>query len=176
MRTVVETPDGPLPFQHYFVRDHCEPIVTGFRFDGIDNALPCPAFLAELADSELAAVIICPSNPFISVDPILNLSGIRNALRVCAAPVIAVSPIIAGAAVKGPTAKMMQELGLPLTASAVARYYGDLLDGFVLDERDSADAADLPIPVCVTKTLMTTLQDRENLARDVLEFAADLAR
>ena len=175
VRTIVKTDHGLLPFQHYFVRDRCTPVVKGFRFDGIEKALPCPQFLASLSDAELGAVIICPSNPFISIDPILSLNGVKKALRAASAPVIAVSPIIGGAAVKGPTGKMMRELGLPLSANAIAGYYGDLLDGFVVDEKDADESKQLSIPVRVTKTLMTDLRDRENLAREVLAFSAELA-
>ena len=117
--------------------------------------------------------MICPSNPFISIDPILSLPGIRNALRECAAPVVAVSPIIAGRAVKGPTAKMMAELGLPVGAAAVARHYGDILDLFVADKADANEARGLGVPVVPAPTLMQSMADREALARSVLA-AADL--
>jgi LPPG:FO 2-phospho-L-lactate transferase len=115
--------------------------------------------------------VICPSNPFISIDPILGVPGVREALRACDAPVIAVSPIIGGKAVKGPTAKMMAELGLPVDTAAVARYYGDILDLYVADEADVDEVADLGVPVRVARTLMSSLEDREALARVVLETA-----
>ncbi len=113
-------------------------------------------------------VVICPSNPFISIDPILSLPGVREALRSCRAPVVAVSPIIGGKAVKGPTAKMMAELGLPVGAAAVAHHYGDLLDHYVIDEADIAATENLHLPFTATRTLMETLADREALARVVL--------
>jgi LPPG:FO 2-phospho-L-lactate transferase len=175
--TIVETPDGPLDFQHYFVREQCKPPVTGFRFDGMAAARPLPGFLRALEDPELAAVIICPSNPFISIDPILALPGVRAAMAACPAPVIAVSPIVGGRAIKGPTAKMMGELGMPATAAAVAAHYGDVIDGFVIDHADAATADDLGaagLRVHVTKTVMESLADREALAREVLGLAAKM--
>src|SRR5690606_4706911 len=125
VRTVVETPDGPLPFQHYFVRLRCEPVVTGFRFEGAAAARPSPALAQALADPHLRAVVICPSNPFISIDPILAIPGVTEALRQVAAPVVAVSPVVGGAAVKGPTAKMLSELGFEVSAATVARHYAE---------------------------------------------------
>ena len=118
MRTRVHTATGWLDFQDYFVRRRCEPVVRELAFEG--DAQPQPAFLAALTDPALTAVVICPSNPFISIEPILSLPGVRAALLACRAPVVAVSPIIAGRAVKGPTAKMMTELGLDPSARAVA--------------------------------------------------------
>ena len=140
VRTMVATPRGELAFQHYFVRDRCEPQVTGFRFAGIECARPSDALAAALADPELASIVVCPSNPFVSVDPILAVPGVEDAVRSCAAPVVAVSPIVAGAALKGPAAKMMRELRMPVTAIEVARHYArrGLLDGFVLDRQDQS--------------------------------------
>ena len=120
--------------------------------------------------------MICPSNPFLSNEPILAVAGLREAIASCAAPVVAVSPIIGGRAVKGPTAKMMSELGFTVSAAAVARRYGDLLDGYVLDRADAANAAELGIPVTLAHTLMATLADREDLARRVLASADALAK
>jgi LPPG:FO 2-phospho-L-lactate transferase len=120
-------------------------------------------------------VIICPSNPFISVEPILAVPGMRQALSVCAAPIIAVSPIIGGRAVKGPTAKMMVELGMTPGAAAVAKRYGDLLDGYVMDVGDVEEAAYVTPRVTLAPTLMTNLAEREQLARVVLEAADALA-
>jgi LPPG:FO 2-phospho-L-lactate transferase len=175
VRTRLLTAEGWLDFQDYFVRLHCEPKVEEIVFTGADKARPQPDFLAALSDSDLRVVVICPSNPFISIDPILAVPGVRAALRDCRAPVIAVSPIIGGKAVKGPTAKMMAELGLPVDAAAVARHYRDFLDVYVADEADAAAVAGLDIPVVLTSTLMVTIDDREALARTVLA-AADRAR
>ena len=120
-------------------------------------------------------MIICPSNPFISVEPILAVRGIRESLSACVAPVIAVSPIIGGRAVKGPTAKMMTELGITPSAAAVAKRYGDLLDGYVMDTADAQEAAQIAPKVTLAPTLMTNLEEREQLARVVLEAADALA-
>ena len=171
VRTRLRTAEGWLDFQDYFVRQRCAPVVREIAFANADEARPQPAFLTALADKNLRAVVICPSNPFISIDPILDLAGVRDALRASAASVIAVSPIIGGKAVKGPTAKMMAELGLPVDAAAVARHYGDILDFYVADETDAAEVRGLGIPVIFARTLMLSLDDREALARVVLEAA-----
>ena len=138
------------------------------------SAAPSPGFLAALRDPALRAVIICPSNPFISIDPILSLRGVRDALQTSAAPVVAVSPIIGGQAVKGPTAKMMRELGLSVTAATVGERYADFLDGYIVDDRD-ASGLNLPgVAIRATKTLMQTLDDRKQLATAVLGLADEL--
>ena len=173
VRTRVQTAAGTLAFQHYFVRDRCAPAVTGFDFAGAATARPYPAILDRLADPSLAAIFICPSNPYVSIDPILSVPGLRNALVDAAAPVIAVSPIVDGAAIKGPTAKMMQELSVPASAGAVAAHYTGLIDGFIIDERDAGAQAQieaLGIETTVAQTVMLTLDDRIALARIALEF------
>ncbi len=171
VRTRVRTPDGWIAFQDYFVRRQCAPVVRELAFDGAATARP--SFLSALSDPRLQAVVICPSNPFISVEPILAMPGVRAALRRCGAPVIAVSPIIGGRAIKGPTAKMMHELGLEVSAASVAWRYGDLLDGYIVDHAD-ADAEVRGPRVFAAPTLMTTLGEREALARVVLDAAAAL--
>jgi len=173
VRTCLQTAEGWLDFQEYFVRLRAEPIVREISYAGASEARANPGLLAALADESLEAVVICPSNPFLSIDPMLSLPGVRAALRACRAPVIAVSPIVGGKAVKGPTGKIMGELGLPIGAAAVARHYEDILDLFVADEADMDDVAELGIPVKLARTLMVTLEDREALARAVLT-AADL--
>jgi len=174
VRTMVHTPDGTLAFQHYFVRDRCAPSVTGFSFKGIEQARPNPLILKWL--DQATGIVICPSNPFVSVDPLLGLPGMRAALKRCGAPVIAVSPIVGGQAIKGPTAKMMQELRVPATAAQVAAHYGDLLDGFVLDQQDrDLDGALAPATI-VAQTVMLTLADRVALADTVLGFIETLRR
>jgi LPPG:FO 2-phospho-L-lactate transferase len=172
VRTMVQTAEGELEFQEYFVHRRCEPAVTGFRFAGLGMAWPTPAVLNALDDAE--AIIFCPSNPFVSLDPILNLRGVRE--RIKAKGAVAVSPLIGGQAVKGPAAKMFKELGLEVSAAAVARHYADLLMGFVLDAVD----ADLrptittdTLTVLVADTLMRSTADRARLAREVLDFATD---
>jgi LPPG:FO 2-phospho-L-lactate transferase len=171
-RTRVRAETGWLDFQDYFVRRRCEPVVQELAFEG--DGLAQPELLRHLADPDLAAVVICPSNPFISIEPILSLPGVRAALNACPAPTIAISPIIGGRAVKGPTAKMMAEIGLDPSARAVAEWYGDLLDGYIVDHADAADMAGLHPRIFVTKTLMLTLEDRETLARVVLDAAASM--
>ncbi|MFA7552933.1 MAG: 2-phospho-L-lactate transferase [Spongiibacteraceae bacterium] len=178
VRTKIKTISGELAFQEYFVRDQCAPAISGLYFEGLDQAVPHPELMAILASERLAAIIICPSNPFVSVDPILKLDGVGEAMRNSAAPVVAVSPIVAGMAIKGPAAKMMAELNMPVTALAVAAHYGDLLDGFIIDKSDQHLApaiAQLDIKVCCVPTVMKTLEDRLNLARDVLAFAGTLS-
>jgi LPPG:FO 2-phospho-L-lactate transferase len=175
VRTRLDTDCGRLDFQDYFVRLRCEPKVHRLDFAGSETARPHPDFLAALADPGLGAVILCPSNPFISIDPILSIPGVRAALRDCPAPVVAVSPIIGGKAVKGPTAKMMKELGLPVDAAAVARHYRDFLDVYIADETDRDALSGLDLPVVLAPTLMTTLDDREVLARVAVD-AADRVR
>jgi LPPG:FO 2-phospho-L-lactate transferase len=176
VRTRLRTEEGWLDFQDYFVRRRCAPRVLGVTYDGVATAHAHADVLAALADPSLRAVVICPSNPFLSIEPILAVSPMRAAIARAAAPVVAVSPIIGGRAVKGPTAKMMSELGLEVSAAAVARRYRDLLDAYLLDRADAAEAGKLGIPATLTHTLMTTLADREDLARHVLASADALAK
>jgi LPPG:FO 2-phospho-L-lactate transferase len=171
VRTRLLTDQGWLDFQDYFVRQRCAPEVRGIVFAGAASARPHPDLLAALADADLRLVVICPSNPLISIDPILSLPGMRDALHSCRAPVVAVSPIIAGKAVKGPTAKMMAELGLPVDAASVAQRYRDIIDHYVLDAEDAGADTGLDIPVTAARTLMATTADREALARVVLAVA-----
>jgi LPPG:FO 2-phospho-L-lactate transferase len=175
LRTIVHTPDGPLSFQNYFVRERCEPSVTGIVFDGAEDARAQPEVLRALSDPSLQAVVICPSNPYLSLDPILAVPGFRAALAACPAPVVAVSPLVGGRAIKGPTAKIMAEMGIDATAQSIRAHYGDLLDGFVLDVEDAASAGSFDLPTLVAQTVMRTLEDRERLAQAVLEFARDVA-
>jgi LPPG:FO 2-phospho-L-lactate transferase len=173
VRTLVHCDAGTLAFQHYFVRERCAPRVSAFSFDGAAQARPAPGVLEAINDPQLRGVVICPSNPFLSIDPILSVPGLREALRDCAAPVIAVSPIVAGLAIKGPTAKIMKELALPQTAAAVAAHYGDLIDGYIIDATDDALAAQIAaqkLRVISAQSVMVTLDDRINLAHTALEF------
>jgi len=171
VRTRVRSDEGWIDFQDYFVRQQCRPIVRELAFDGVDKARAQPDIISTLGSGKVRAVVICPSNPFISIEPILAVPGLRTALAGCGAPVVAVSPIVGGRAVKGPTAKMMQELGLPVSAASAAERYGDLLAGYVVD---SADTEGVRAKLHVAPTLMTTLEDRERLARAVLGFADSL--
>ena len=165
VQTLVETDAGTLAFQEYFVRQQCRPRVHAVRFAGASAARAQPLALEALAVPELAGVIICPSNPYLSVDPILAVPGVAEALRTCDAPVIAVTPIIGGKAVKGPTAKIMDELGLAVDAATIVRHYSGLISGFVLDEMDADQEAGLGVPTLVTNTMMKTLDDKIALAQ-----------
>lgn len=174
--TRVQTVDaGVLPFQEYFVKRACAPRVTGFQFAGVERATPPRELMEWVSWPDLRAVVICPSNPFISIDPMLAVPGLREALGECGAPVVAVSPVIGGRAVKGPTAKMMAELSLPVSAASVAVHYGELLHGFVLDEADAALAGRLDVECRVASTLMRSDADKRALAEVVLGFADSLS-
>jgi LPPG:FO 2-phospho-L-lactate transferase len=172
--TIVDTVEhGELAFQEYFVHQHCQPEVRGFRFEGIEKAQPAPGVLEAIRKAD--AVVFCPSNPWVSVDPILNLADMRPALA--GKCVVAVSPIIGGQTVKGPAAKMIAELGLEPSALAVASHYAGLLSGFVIDALDTAQADEiqqLGIKPLVVPTLMKNSPDRERLAQDVLHFVERL--
>jgi LPPG:FO 2-phospho-L-lactate transferase len=175
VQTWVYTNDEELPFQEYFVRRQCHPQVTGFRFQGAELAQPAPGVLEALTTADY--VVICPSNPWVSIDPILIVKGIRPAVE--NKLVIAVSPIIRGEAVKGPVAKMYSELGIEPSALAVARHYGGLLSGFVLDNQDFAQSeviTTLGIRVLSTDILMKTVKDRLRLAEEVLAFCHKLSK
>lgn len=177
VRTMVRTDIGELPFQEYFVKNQCAPKVTGFQFAGVNDAKPNPLLMDALRDPRLEAVIICPSNPFISIDPILAIPGLREDLRACSAPIIAVSPIIGNRALKGPAAKMLRELGLDTSAAAIADHYGDLLQGFVIDSQDIDLANKLETKsrrVHATNTIMKSLEDRVTLARETFAFASQI--
>jgi LPPG:FO 2-phospho-L-lactate transferase len=175
VRTFVDTDAGPLAFQGYFVREQCRPVVRRLRYEGANIARPTPQMLQALGAPDLAGIIICPSNPWLSVDPILAVPGLREAICISGAPVIAVSPIIGGKAVKGPTAKIMAELGIAPDAASVAHHYAGLIDGFVLDAQDAALAAQIAGPTTVTNTLMRTLDDKVALARHCLSLCDQLA-
>jgi LPPG:FO 2-phospho-L-lactate transferase len=164
VRTIVETDAGVLAFQEYFVREQCRPRVRAIRFDGRSEARAQPGALEALAAANLAGVIICPSNPYLSIDPILAVPGLAAAIRACDAPVIAVTPLIGGKAVKGPTAKIMDELGLDADVSAIMRHYSGLIGGFVLDREDAHREPTMPVPTLVTNTMMRTFDDKLALA------------
>jgi LPPG:FO 2-phospho-L-lactate transferase len=153
----------------------CEPRALSIRFVGSGDASPTADVLAALASPALQAIVLCPSNPYLSIDPLLAMPRLRESLLKRAAPLIAVSPLIGGHAVKGPTAKIMQELGVPLTPGAIYEHYRGLLDAMVVDRADADSAAGLPIPIFATATLMTSLDDRIRLARFVLDSARTLS-
>ena len=171
VRTRVLTPEGWLDFQDYFVRRQCQPAVREFMFSGAQTARPQPEALAALQRRDLRAIVICPSNPFVSVEPILAVPGFRLALQQTEAPVVAVTPIIGGKAIKGPAAKMMTELGLDVSPAAVARRYAGLIDAFVVDQTDPVPEALPGVTFVRAATLMSSVEDRLGLARAVLRAA-----
>lgn len=173
VRTIVDTDQGELPFQEYFVARACEPRVRGFRFAGIESASAAPGILEAVAAADL--IIMCPSNPWVSIAPILSVPGIRE--TVARKTVIAVSPIIGGKALKGPAAKMFSELGIDPSALAVAKYYGSLLRGFVFDDVDSSYSTairELGIMPFAAATIMQDRASRAKLAGQVIEFGRSL--
>ena len=177
VRTIVHTSEGALEFQHYFVRRRCEPELRRVEFFGAESAGPSPAFSAALCAPLLDAVIICPSNPYLSIAPILGLSGVREQIKALEVPLVVVSPIIGGKAVKGPTAKIMRELGCEPSSLEVARFYSGIADGIVIDECDQALAYDieaLGLSVHVVPTLMRSRNDQLQVAQSTLNFASTL--
>ncbi|MET4806061.1 2-phospho-L-lactate transferase [Limibacillus sp. MBR-115] len=176
LSTVVHTASGPLAFQEYFVREGCAPVVEALTYWGAEAAAPSPKALDLLNDDGLEAVVICPSNPFLSIAPMLAMPSFRDALAKCRAPVVAVSPLVGGDAVKGPLAKIMHELGLPRTQRSLVEYYGDLVDCWVVDNSDAVEARGIPLPVLVAKTVMHDEASRAHLAAEVLDFVLSLPR
>lgn len=168
--TRVITDEGELGFQDYFVRRRCVPRVHGIRFEGAESAGLSDAVRAAFASPELECIVIAPSNPWLSIDPLLAIPDLHDALGSATVPVVAVTPIIAGKAVKGPTAKVMQELGIEVSPLSITKHYGDLLDGFVLDSRDAALSDRFTLPVQMTDTLMTTPEDCDRVAHCALQF------
>ena len=171
VHTRVLTAEGWLDFQEYFVHRQCRPAVREFMFAGAETARAQPDALTALERRDLRAIIICPSNPFVSVEPIFAVPGIRAAIQQSHAPVIAVTPIIGGKAIKGPAAKMMAELRLDVSGDAVARRYAGIIDGFVVDDADPLPESWQDIKFFSAATLMTTAEDRLRLARAVLQAA-----
>jgi LPPG:FO 2-phospho-L-lactate transferase len=179
VRTLVHTDEGDMPFQHYFVGRQCEPAVSGFNFEGITGARPNRQLMQVLQGEPPAAIVVCPSNPYVSIDPILQIPGLWLALRDSPTPVVLVSPIVNGAAIKGPTAKMMGELGVPVTAEGVAQHYctryPGLVDYFVVDDSDAALAPAieaLGVAPAVAPTVMKSREDKQRLARFILQLGA----
>jgi LPPG:FO 2-phospho-L-lactate transferase len=168
--TMIDTRDGLLPFQTWFVKERWQPVVRAVCLPEDVRATPAVMHALEYADY----VIIAPSNPFVSIDPILNVYPIREMIMDLPRAVVAVTPIVGGKAIKGPAAKMMAEMGLPVNAAAVAHHYGTLLDGFVLDQQDAQQAADFEVETLVCDTIMADGQKRAHLASAVLSFALEI--
>lgn len=174
VRTQVRTEAGWLDFQHYFVREQCRPEATAVRFAGTPGARPSPGLAEALARPDLSAVVICPSNPYLSVDPILAVDGVRDALAGVRVPRIAVSPLVGGKAIKGPLSKLLAELGKPAGNAAIADHYTGQIDHLVIDRADDHEADGLRkggLCVTVTGTVMRAEDDRERLAREILSLA-----
>lgn len=176
VRTRLQTDEGWMDFQDYFVRRRTEPRVQAVEYAGAAAAAPAPGLLEALSDPALRAIVICPSNPLLSIGPILAVPGLREALLARHVPAVAVSPLIGGAAVKGPTAKMMGELGQEASAAQVARGYEGLIDAFVVDPADAHGRYPRGLCLHAAPALMTTLADRERLARAALEAAGAAGR
>lgn len=173
VRTLVHTEEGDLPFQHYFVRRRCEPTFLDLTFLGADSATLSPELEEALAAAD--QIVLCPSNPYLSLDPILSVPGLRKRLREHPAPVVAISPIIGGQALKGPAAKLMREMGELISPLTVLDHFGDILDGFVMDQQDRALEEAVILPALVTDTIMTDAASKRRLAEEVLDFAQSLA-
>jgi LPPG:FO 2-phospho-L-lactate transferase len=167
--TIVHTNEGILPFQHYFVRRKCEPEISAIGFDGAARAMPAPGVIEAIRTA--TAIFIAPSNPFLSIDPILSVPGLRVALETAKAPVVAISPIVGGKAVKGPTSKIMTEFDIPHTNASIAAHYTGIIDGLLVDVSDDVPAE---CETHATQTLMQTLQDRIHVAREALLLARRL--
>lgn len=168
--TVVETGDGPLAFQRYFVERRCEPAVQSIRFEGAGTARPASGVIEAIHAAD--AILIAPSNPFLSIDPLLAVPALRAALGEAHAPVVAVSPIIGGAAVKGPTAKLMRELGLEVSNASIAAHYHGLIDGLVIHSGDDAPES---VELAHTDTMMRDEQDKVRVAEMALMLARSIA-
>ena len=165
--TILDTDQGRLEFQRYFVEQRCAPAVRRIMFEGVTHAVPAPGVIEAIQSAD--AVLLAPSNPFLSVDPLLAVPGIGSAIEQTKAPVIAVSPLVGGTAVKGPTAKLMQELGMAVDNDSIARHYAGLIDAILIDNGDRCDAPDVVVGRCAT--LMTTLDDKIRVAQAALDLA-----
>lgn len=171
VQTILDTDQGMLSFQDYFVKSRCEPRVRTLSYRGAARANLHAQAQAALRSRNLKAIFIAPSNPFLSIDPILALPGVRELIASRGLPVIAISPLIQGQALKGPLSKMLESLGVPGTAAGIAQHYKGLVNGMVIDVLDQAQAQDLAIATCITPTRMTGQASRRALAQAALEFA-----
>lgn len=178
VKTVVHSDKGSLPFQDYFVRQGCEPSVRAFKFEGIAAARLSSVAREALEAPDLQAIVICPSNPYVSIRPILDLPEVSDILLERRLPIVAVSPIVGGQAIKGPAAKMMKELGTQPSCHTVVEHYGGLLDGIVIDSSDSNEVAAIEASgtrVMLANIIMNSMSDKTGLAQAVLSFALNLA-
>jgi len=176
VRTMVITDEGTLDFQHYFVGRRCEPVVRGLAYAGAADAQLVPILQEAAQDPSLQAIVICPSNPWLSIGPFLEIPAWRELLLEATAPVIAVSPLVNGQAVKGPTTKIMSELQLEQSSATIARFYEGIIDGLVLDKSEAHLAPEIHVATHVTATLLKTAADKQRLAREVLDFARSFGK
>jgi LPPG:FO 2-phospho-L-lactate transferase len=167
--TMVVTADGRLSFQRYFVEAQARPEVKRIEFDSRSGATASAAALDAIKAAD--AIVVCPSNPYLSIDPILALPGILPALKSARAPIVAVSPLVGGRAIKGPTAKIMNELGVATNCVSIVKHY-PFLDGIVIDRTDEGEAAEIDIPVYLADTIMRSKDERIGLAAECLKFLA----
>lgn len=175
VRTLIESDEGLLEFHDYFVERQCSPRVKGVRFSGIEEAQPSPALVKALKNPALEAIVICPSNPFLSIDPILALEGVKSLIKAAGVPVIAVSPIIAGAAVKGPLAAIMRDKAMDVSPVGIADYYRDIVDALVIDNADQHLAAGIQgMQVHVTDIMLPDAHCRQRLAEEIIHLAPTL--
>lgn len=177
VRTMVHTDSGLMEFQNYFVREQCRPKVLSVEYVGANKAQLNPEIVNWVNQPDFAGIILCPSNPFLSIDPMLAIPALRSLLQNSGVPVIAVSPIVGGGAIKGPTAKIMRELSLPLSAAWVAENYADFLNGFVLDQQDSEDQGGIEafnLQVQVADTVMQSLEDKIRVAQVCIDLLTRL--
>ncbi len=168
--TTIITDEGEMHFQEYLVERRAQPKVTGIRFENIESSRPATGVAEAILRSE--AIIICPSNPLISIGPILAVPGMRELLKQTEATVAAISPVVGGASLKGPTDKMLADLGMRVSAAQVARLYSNIADVFILDVQDEAakpEIEPLGLKVCVTNTVMSGLEEKVRLAATTLE-------
>jgi LPPG:FO 2-phospho-L-lactate transferase len=173
--TTIITDAGELHFQEYLVKHRAHPIVQGIRFENIQSALPAPGVLEAIQQSQ--TVIVCPSNPLISIGPILAVSGVRKCLQQTKAKVIAISPVVGGASLKGPTDRMLAQLGHAVSATQIAELYADFLDAFIIDEKDAMAKAEieaLGLPVYVTNTVMSGASEKLALAQFTVQVVEEV--
>jgi len=172
VHTLVHTDEGDLPFQHYFVRCRCEPTVIDLTFVGVESARPTVAVLEAIDEADI--IVFCPSNPYLSIDPIMSVRELQKAVRKANKPKIAVSNIVGGQALKGPAAKMMAEMGKDIGPLTIVEHYGDLINGFVLDEQDRSQQKSIAkaakVELMITNTVMDSIEIKRSLAESIIDF------
>ncbi len=175
LQTMVITDRGRMPFQHYFVKHQCEPTVHDIEFSGATTAKLNP----QLDLNQITAVVICPSNPYLSVDPLLAIDELKSFLANSSLPRVAVSPIVQGSALKGPTAQIMNSLGHPVSSITVSKHYQELINGIIIDHSDEmlkAEIKEMDLHCTTQQTVMKTLEDKIKLAQEVMSFCGELSQ